>query len=61
MKFKVDQENCVGCGACESICPAVFKMLNDKAQVILDPVPADKQSCALEAESACPVQAISHE
>lgn len=61
MKFKVDQETCIGCGACEDTCPDVFRMKADKAQVIIDPVPANKQSCALEAEDICPVQAISHE
>ena len=61
MKFKVDQDACVGCGVCEAECPEVFEMEGDKAQVILDPVPEELQAAALSAEQACPVQAISHE
>jgi ferredoxin len=61
MKFKVDQEECVGCGACESTCPEVFRLENDKSQIILTPVPEEYQSIALEAEEGCPVSAISHE
>ena len=60
MKFKVDQELCISCGACEGTCPEVFE-LDDKSQVKLDPVPEEFQECALEAEENCPVQAISHE
>jgi ferredoxin len=60
MKFKVDQDICIACGACEAICPEVFK-LDGKSQVILNPVPENLQESALEAEANCPVQAISHE
>ena len=61
MKFKVDEELCIGCGACEGTCPEVFELNDDKSQVKLDPVPEEFQECALEAEENCPVQAISHE
>ena len=61
MKFKVDQELCIGCGACEGICPEVFELVDDKSQVTLNPVPEEFQAGALEAEENCPVQAISHE
>lgn len=61
MKFKVDQELCIGCGACEGVCPEIFELVDDKSQVKLDPVPEEFQTCALEAEVNCPVQAISHE
>ena len=26
MKFKVNQDTCIGCGLCEGTCPAVFHM-----------------------------------
>ena len=29
MKVAVNQGNCIGCGACESICPEVFQ-INDE-------------------------------
>ena len=61
MKFTVDQELCVGCGACEGVCPEVFELVDDKSQVKLDPVPEEFQEGALEAEEGCPVGAISHE
>ncbi len=60
MKFTVDQELCIGCEACNGICPEVFEFPNDKSQVKLDPVPAALQESALKAEKGCPVEAISH-
>ena len=61
MKFIVDQDSCVGCGACEATCPDVFKLVNDISQVQLNPVPEIFLESALEAKENCPVQAISHE
>ena len=62
MKYKVDKELCIGCWACEGVCPQVFEMRDDdKAHVIIDTVPAELEENALEAEESCPVQAISHE
>lgn len=56
MKIKVDKEKCIGCGACESICPEVFVMKDGKAYA--RKTTTDKK-CAKEAADACPVQAIS--
>ena len=60
MKFSVNQELCIGCGACEGTCPEVFELHNGKSQVKLDPVPEEHQANALNAEGASPVGAISH-
>jgi len=60
MKLEVDQELCIGCGACEETCPQVFDILTGFSRVKLDPVPEELQSSALEAEEGCPVGAISH-
>ncbi|MCD6476908.1 MAG: ferredoxin [Candidatus Aenigmarchaeota archaeon] len=50
--MKVDQEKCIGCGACASLCPEVFEIKEGKAHVISD------KECK-EAIDACPVGAIS--
>ncbi len=60
MHFTVDQELCIGCGACAGACPEVFEILDEKSNVRVDPVPDEYQSCALSAEDGCPVGAISH-
>ena len=61
MKFIVDKELCIGCGACEGTCPEVFELVDDVSKVKLNPVSDELQEGALEAEENCPVQAISHE
>ena len=50
-------DSCIGCGACESICDAVFS-IEDKAVVNAASV-ADNIDCVKEAADACPVGAIS--
>lgn len=62
MKAVVDQDTCIGCGLCPSICEAVFQLEDDgKAHVIVDVVPSDEEDAAKDAESSCPVAAISCE
>lgn len=57
-KPKVNQELCIGCGTCESLCPKVFKVENGKSTVIAD----DCGDCNCEEViSSCPVSAISME
>ena len=62
MKANVDQDTCIGCGLCTSICPSVFE-LNDegKSHSIVDVVPSNEESSAKEAEGSCPVNAITVE
>ncbi|MBQ2611125.1 ferredoxin [bacterium] len=55
MSVKVN-DSCIACGACESICDAVFSIA-DKAEVNESAV-ADNMDCVKEAASACPVSAI---
>ena len=56
-KIKVDKGKCIGCGSCAAICPESFELKGDKAFVKRAEV--GKITCESEAESACPVQAIS--
>lgn len=60
MKAKVDQETCIACGLCPSICEKVFQF-NDsgKAESIVDEVPSDCEDDVKDAEASCPVNAIS--
>ena len=62
MKAIVDQDTCIGCGLCPSICEEVFA-LNDegKAHAIVNEVPTACEDAAKDAESSCPVSAISCE
>ena len=58
MAIKVNQELCIGCGACVSLCPDTFKFNDEgKSQVISQ----DNTDCAKNAAVGCPVQAISVE
>ncbi|EKD82280.1 MAG: hypothetical protein ACD_39C01390G0005 [uncultured bacterium] len=59
MKAFVDQDICIGCGQCEMICPAVFKLNGDKASVIQKTVAPENEAAANEAAKSCPVSAIS--
>ena len=62
MKAKVDRNTCIGCALCTSICPEVFEMDDENiAIVIADPVPADVEEEAKDAEDQCPVDAITIE
>lgn len=49
-------DSCIGCGACESICDAVFHV-EDKAEVKTSAI-AGNEDCVNEAANACPVSAI---
>jgi ferredoxin len=54
---KVNQDVCIGCGTCESLCPEVFQLGDSgKAEVKADA--PDNVSCIKEAIESCPVQAI---
>ncbi len=59
MKVTVDKEGCIGCGLCVATCPELFAMGDDqKAQVMLAPVPATLEACAHKAADTCPVSVI---
>lgn len=57
VKVVVDQNTCIGCGACASICPQNFEMKDGKAHVKKAEV--KKITCEKEAADSCPVSAIS--
>ena len=58
MKVKIDADTCIGCGLCVNACPEVYKMDEDKAVVIADPVPQSVEATCKTAVDECPVTAI---
>ena len=52
---KLNQDLCIGCGACAALCPNNFKLNEDgKAEVTSQ----ENQECAKKAAEGCPVEAI---
>ncbi len=58
MKAAIDADECVACRLCEEMCPAVFEVGDDVAEVIVDEIPPDQVEAAREAADLCPVEAI---
>lgn len=54
----VDQDVCISCGLCVSICPAVFRFNSVGKSEAYDPQ-GDTESQIQTAIDGCPVQAIS--
>lgn len=59
MKPLVDQNLCIGCGTCESLCPEVFKVKEDGKAHVLEVDYKKFEDKIQEAIDTCPVQAIS--
>ncbi len=60
-RIYIDEEECIGCGTCEDLCPEVFRLNEetDKAEVIKpEGGPEDQIEEAIE---SCPVECIHRE
>ena len=64
MKVKVNQEACIGCGACQAIAPSVFEF-NDEGYAetkeesnVLDTMDEELQDDVMDALEGCPTGAI---
>ena len=60
MKLKVNEEMCIGCGACRAVCPEVFEV-DGVAHTIVEEIPKDLEEEALDAKEGCPTSAIEEE
>lgn len=61
MKVKVIEEQCIGCGACQSICPDVFEV-EDVSKVIKSEITEeDVMEATKDAIESCPTSAIVEE
>ena len=61
MKFIVDKEKCIGCGACAAICDDVFEINDEGFAVAKDDEITDEdvKENAISALEGCPTDAIS--
>ncbi|NMA91828.1 MAG: ferredoxin [Firmicutes bacterium] len=57
MEVRVNDE-CSACGICEDICPEVFELGDEKAEVKMNPVPEEYHDQVREAAEECPSEAI---
>ncbi|PKQ16980.1 MAG: ferredoxin [Actinobacteria bacterium HGW-Actinobacteria-7] len=60
MKPTVDEDLCIGCGACEDTCPEVFELGEDGVSHVITTSPdLELYGCVRDAADGCPVSAIS--
>lgn len=59
MKLEVNEDVCIGCGACQAICSECFE-INDNgvANVKVNEIPKECIEDATDAKEGCPVGAI---
>ncbi len=59
MRVVIDDDKCIGSGACVIACPEVFSQDDGGVVVLLDPDPAPEFHASVrEAERACPAEVI---
>jgi len=62
LKVYVDQDLCISCGLCISICDDVFSWNDDdKAQAIDQEIPEEFTDGVEEAVESCPTEAIKYQ
>ena len=64
MKFKVDSDTCICCGACQAICDEVFEINDEEGFAVAkdeEITDEDIKERAIEAMEGCPVSAIKKE
>ena len=58
MKVIVDKDLCIGCGACQAICPEVFEINDGLSEVVKDEIDSKHEEEVIEAIESCPTEAI---
>ena len=54
----IDEEECVGCGSCEEICPEVFKLNEETEKGVVVKPSGGPEDLIEEAMEACPTECI---
>lgn len=60
-KIKIDEEKCIGCGMCESLCPEVFKMKDGKSYLCEKADLEKNKDCIESTIQSCPTKAVEDE
>lgn len=55
-KIEYDEEECIGCGTCEAVCPENWVLEGDKAKPLS--LEVNELGCNGEAEENCPTECI---
>lgn len=60
MKVIVNRDNCIGCGACEALCPEVFQIDDEGLSTVIDNKDINEELLekVTEAMESCPTSAI---
>ena len=59
MDVKVNKDACIGCGACQAVCPKVFELDDDGyAKTIKNEIKDEEKDEVIEASEGCPTSAI---
>lgn len=51
-------EACIGCGACQGVCPENWQLEGDKSHPLKPEFAEDELECNQKAEEICPVRCI---
>ena len=57
-KVHVDQDECIGCGTCEGICPEVFQLNEETGKSEVIKPEGGPEDLIEEAIDSCPMEAI---
>ncbi|MFH1788949.1 MAG: ferredoxin [Candidatus Altiarchaeota archaeon] len=56
--IEFDREACIGCGACQGVCPENWQLKDDKSHPLESEIGEDEFECNRKAEEICPVRCI---